>query len=94
MGVNESRNAMKTMVLEDLSAICKKLKDHPAAPDDLRARASEMVEEFNVLVGDRDRGNAFEHFEGESLLITMARFLPRVVEVHSTPEDARDVLQE
>jgi hypothetical protein len=82
------------MVLSDLSAICKKLADDPVVPDDLRARAREMVEEFNELVGDRGRGNVSEHFEGETLLITMARFLPRVVEIRTAPEDARGVIQE
>jgi len=94
MDLNEARNAMKVMVLTDLSTICQKLADHPAAPDDLSARAREMVEEFNELVAVRGRGNATEHFQGETLLIKMARFLPRVVDVRTTPADARGVLQE
>jgi hypothetical protein len=53
-----------------------------------------MVEEFNVVAEGLVRGNATEHFEGAELLVRMARFLPRVLEVHSTPADARGVLQE
>ena len=94
MDSNEARNAMKAMVLTDLNAICTKLADDPAVPDNLRARAREMVDEFNTLVVVRGRGNALEHFAGETLLIQMARFLPKVAEVHSTPADARGVLQE
>ena len=94
MDLNEARNAMKVGVLSDLSVICKRLADDPAVPDDLRARAREMVEEFDVLAEDRGRGNPIEHFEGETLLIRMARFLPSLVEVRTTPEDARGVLQE
>ena len=94
MDVNAARNAMKEMVLRDLNAICKKLADDPVVPDDLRARAREMVEEFNAVAEGLVRGNADQHFEGAALLATMARFLPRVLEVHSTPYDARGVLQE
>ena len=85
---------MKAMVLSDLSAIWKKLADDPIVPDDLRARGREMVEEFNELVEDRGRGNAAELFEGEELLIRMARLLPSLNEVRTTPEDARGVIQE
>jgi hypothetical protein len=91
MGGNETTNAMKAMVLGDLSTICKKLADDPAVPGDLRAEFREMVEEFNELMGDRGRDTATKLYEGEILLLKMARFLPRVVEVHPTHEDARDV---
>lgn len=56
---------MKVMVLSDLSAICKKLADDPAVPDDLRARARELVEEFNDLAEVRGRGNSTEHSMGD-----------------------------
>jgi hypothetical protein len=94
MDVNEARNAMKSRVLSELSAICKGLADDPAVPDDLRARARAMVEEFNEYIGDRDRDNAAGHFERGELLIRMARFLPDVIEVRTTPLDSRGVLQE
>jgi hypothetical protein len=94
MDLNEARNAMKVGVLSDLSAICKKLANDPVVPDDLRERAREMVEEFNALAEVRGRGNATAHTLGETLLIKMARFLPSVVEIHTTPADATGVLHE
>jgi hypothetical protein len=93
MDVNEARNAMKTWVLSDLSAILKKLADDPAAPDDLRARARETVEEFNEYVGDRHRDDAALHFARGELLIKMARLLPSVVEVRTTPLGAKGPLE-
>jgi hypothetical protein len=53
-----------------------------------------MVEEFNAVSVGLVKGDAAEHFEGAELLVRMARFLPRVLEVYSTPADARGVLQE
>jgi hypothetical protein len=94
MGANEARNAMKEMVLRDLNAICKKLADDPVVPDGLRAEAREMVAEFNADAQGLVRGNAAEHYWGAELMVRMARFLPRVLEVHSTPADARGILQE
>ena len=44
-----------------------------------------MVEEFNEYIGDRDRDNAAGHFERGELLVKMARLLPSVVEVRTTP---------
>ena len=94
MDVNVARNAMKEMVLRDLNAIWKKLAVDPVVPDDLRARARELVEEFNAVADGLVRGNAEQHFVGAALLVTMARYLPEVLVVHSTPADARGVLQE
>jgi hypothetical protein len=94
MDENEARNAIKVTVLSDLSAICKKVADDPVVPDDLRARAGALVDEFNELAKVRGRGNAAEHAEGEALLTRMARFLPRINELQSTPADAKGVLQE
>lgn len=85
MGSNESKNEMLVMVITDLAAICKKLSDNSAVPDELRARASQFVEEFNSLLPSRGQGNWAEHAEGEHLLISMARFLPRLLEIHAQP---------
>ena len=92
MGLNEARNAMQFRVLSELAAIWRKLADDPAAPKDLRAQAQEMVEEFDHVVELRDP-DATEHFESEELLVRMARHLPMVAEVHTTPEDPRGVLR-
>jgi len=88
MTSGEARNAIKVMVLSDLGAICQKLAERSAVPPSLREQAAQMVEEFNTLLPDRGKGTAPEHFMGEQLLIQMARFLPRIVEVQSWPADS------
>jgi hypothetical protein len=93
MDANEARNAMKTWVLNDLSAILKKLADDPGAPDDLRAQARETVEEFNEYMGDGHRDDATGHLVRGELLARMARFLPSVVEVRTTPLGAKGPLE-
>ena len=71
------------MVLSDLSAICEKLSENSAVPEHLRVRAHEFVVEFNTLLQARGKGTAAQHFQGEGLLIKIARFLPRVLEVQA-----------
>jgi hypothetical protein len=85
MDSNAARNEMKVMVLIDLAAICRKLAESSAVPDDMRADAREMVGEFESLLPARGRGNPSEHFRGETLLFKMARFLEKIPEVESSP---------
>jgi len=85
MTSSESKNEMLVMVLTDLSAICKKLTESSAVPEELRVQAAQLVEEFDLLVPFRGRGTAYQHFQGEDLLIRMARFLPRVTEGQTEP---------
>jgi hypothetical protein len=93
MTSNEARNELKVMVLSDLAAICKKVAANSAVPDELRADAREMVEEFNSLLPDSGKGNPSEHAQGEFLLARMARFLPRIIEIQSLAEDDRGPLE-
>jgi hypothetical protein len=85
---NEARNEMKVMIVCDLAAICDKVAENSAVPDDLRATARGLVMEFEALLPTRGRGNPAEHSAGEALLIRMARFLPRLIEVQSWPADS------
>jgi len=85
MASSESKNEMLVMVLTDLSAICKKLTESSAVPEGLRVQARQFVKEFDSLVPFRGKGTAYQHFQGEDLLIRMARFLPRVLEVQAGP---------
>jgi hypothetical protein len=85
MDLNAARNEVKVMVVIDLAAICMKLSEHPVVPENLRAEARVLLEEFDLLLPARGRGGPFEHEMGEALLIKMARFLPRVIEIHSWP---------
>jgi hypothetical protein len=72
-------------VLIDLAAICQKLSESSALPEDLRGKARQLVEEFNLLLPYRGKGTEVQHFHGEKLLEQMARFLPRVLEVQAEP---------
>ena len=85
MDINAARNELKVMVVIDLAAICKKLSENSIVPDEMRAEARELVEEFDLLLPARGRGGPFEHEMGERLLIKMARFLTRVIEIESRP---------
>jgi hypothetical protein len=88
MDTNEARNEVKVMVVIDLATICKKLVENSIVPDHLRAEARDMVEEFDSLLPFRGKGGPEEHMWGEALLIRMARFLPRVLELQSRPADS------
>ena len=85
MSSNESKNEMLVMVLTDLAGICKKVAEHSAVPEQLRAEADKLQEEFNWLSEHRHEGTAFQHFDGERLLVKIARFIPRVLEVRANP---------
>ena len=88
MDANAARNEVKVMVVMDLAAICRKLAENSIVPDGIRAEARELLKEFDSLLPARGKGNPSEHAQGESLLIRMARFLPRVIEIQSWPADS------
>ena len=88
MDTNAARNEVKVMVVMDLAAICKKLAENSIVPDDLRAEAREFVEEFDSLLPVRGKANPSEKAQAEMLLVKMARFLTRVVEIQSWPADS------
>ena len=81
MTSNVERIEIKAMVESDLAAICRKLADNSALPDELRATAREMVKEYEAYSATYGKENATEQFEGETLMIKMARFLPQLAEV-------------
>ena len=91
MTSNKAKNEIEVAVLIDLAAICKKLAENSAVPEELRLRAREFVEEFDSLVTFRGKGAAPQHFGGEALLLKMARFLPRITELESWPADASNL---
>ena len=85
MTAADSTNEMLVMVLTDLAAICQKLADNSVLPDELRVQARQYVAEFNFLAPFRGKGTASQLCAGEALLVRMARFLPRVIEVQVEP---------
>jgi len=87
----DSKNEMLVMVLTDLAGICRKVAEAPAVPEEMRAKARELVSKFNSLLQHRAEGTAAHHADGEQLLIQMARFLPRLVEVQAPPRDGAPV---
>jgi hypothetical protein len=91
MSSNALRNEVKVMVVCDLAAICKKLAENSAVPNNLRVEARQLVEEFDSLLPARGKGTPSEHEQGEALLVKMARFLPRVNEIQSWPADSSNL---
>lgn len=87
---NAARNEMKVMVLMDLAALCKKLADNPAITEEMRAKARQFVEKYNLLAPYRGKDNHPQHFERERLIDQIALFLPRVLEIKSYPEGEPD----
>jgi hypothetical protein len=85
MTSNESKNEMLVMVLTDLAGICKKLAENSEVPEKLRVEARKFGEEFDSLSPYRGKGTAAQHFEGERLIVAIARFLPDVLEVQARP---------
>ena len=53
----------------------------------LRDQAGAFVEEFNSLVPYLGHGDARVHFQAESLLIRITRFLPEILEREVWPAD-------
>jgi hypothetical protein len=90
MTSNESKNEMLVMVVTDLAAICQKLAENSAVPEDLRVQARRFGEEFNSLLPYRGKGDAAQHVQGEQLLVKIARFLPRVLEINAEPAVPRE----
>lgn len=76
---------MLVMVLTDLATICQKLADNSLLPEELRVQARQFVAEFNFLLPFRGKGTASQFCAGEALLLRIARFLPRVLEVQAEP---------
>lgn len=72
------------MVLTDLVALCKKLAENPAITEEMRATARQSVEVYNLLA--QCKPNTPLHFEAESLIDQIARFVPSVLEIKSYPE--------
>ena len=85
MTSSESKNEMLVMVLIDLAAICNKIAENPAFPEELRVKAREFVQEFNSLLPYRGKATAAQHFQAEQLIAKIARFLPRLLEVQAYP---------
>ena len=88
MDTNAARNEIKVMIVMDLAAICRKLAENSIVPNNLRAEARELVEEFDSLLPARGKGTPSEHAQGEMLLVKMTRFLPRINELQSWPADS------
>ena len=81
----DSKNDMLVMVLSDLAAICMKLADNSALPEELRAQARKFVSEFNFLLPFRGKATASQFCTAEALLSSIATFLARVIEVRAEP---------
>ena len=82
---NDAKNEMLVMVLTDLAGICKKLAENSAVPDILRVEARNFGMEFDSLSPYRGKGTAAQHAQGEQLLVKIARYLPRLLDVQAQP---------
>jgi hypothetical protein len=80
-----SRNELKAMVLADLAEICRKVADHPAVPEAMREQARNYLKQCEFLMPVRGQGNPDEHSWGETLLVQITAFLPKILELHSWP---------
>ena len=85
LAIHASRNEAKAMVLVDLAEICRKIANHPAFPEDMRAQAANYVKQYEFLLPMRGKGTADEHTWGETLLIQITGFLPKILELQSWP---------
>jgi hypothetical protein len=81
MTSNDAKNDMLVEILTDLAGLCKKLAENSAVPETLRVEARKLGEEFDSLSPHRGKGTADQHAQGETLLIRIARFLPKIVEM-------------
>ena len=91
MTSNQAKNEVEVMVLSDLAAICKKLAGNSAVPERLREQASEFAKEYDSLMPHKGKGDAAIHFQAESLLIRITRFLPRILELQPWPADTSNL---
>ena len=88
MSSNEEKNEMLVMVLTDLAGIYRKLAENPAVPDYVRVKARESGGQFDLLSAGRGKGNIqLSHFQGEQLMVEMARFLPNLLVVDARPSN-------
>jgi len=78
--IMSSKSEVEVLIVSDLAALCEKLAKQPTVPDKLRRKALGFVEEYNSLLPYGGEGTRPQHFEGEELLIRIARFLPAVPE--------------
>ena len=85
---NEAKNEMLVMVLTELAGLCKKLAEHSAVPETLRVEARKFGIEFDSLSPYRGKGTAAQHAQGEQLLVKIARFLPRLLDVQAQPSSS------
>jgi hypothetical protein len=83
--IHTSRNEAKAMVLIDLAEICRKIADHPAIPDEMREQARNYVKQYEFLLHTRGKANSDEHYWGETLLVQITGFLPKILELQSWP---------
>ncbi|UWZ84470.1 hypothetical protein [Occallatibacter riparius] len=85
LAIHTSRNEAKAMVLVGLAEICRKIADHPAIPDDMRAQAANYVRQYEFLLPVKGQANSDEHYWGETLLLQITGFLPKILELQSWP---------
>ena len=91
MTPNQAKNEVELMVLSDLAAICKKIAENSAVPENLRVQAGAFVKEYDLLVPHRGKGNATVHYQAENLLIRMARFIPRILDLEPWPANSSNL---
>ena len=80
MPTAESKYEMKRMVLSELGGLCKKLSESSAITDEQRTRISQFVTEFDSLTPMIGKGITAARFEGQQLLLQIARYLPQLVD--------------
>jgi hypothetical protein len=85
MKSSEWKNEMLVMVLTDLAAICQKLADNSLLPEELRVQARELIAEFNFFLPFRGKATPSQFCAAEVLLLRIAQFIPRVLEVQAEP---------
>jgi hypothetical protein len=85
LAIHTSRNEAKAMVLVDLAEICRKIANHPAIPGELRDQAANYVKQYEFLLPTLGKSGADEHSWGETLLIQITGFLPKILELQSWP---------
>jgi hypothetical protein len=85
---NQAKNEVEVMVLSDLAAICKKVAENSAVPENLRVQFDSFAKEYDSLVPQRGKGNASVHYQAENLLIRISRFLPRILDLQTWPADS------
>ena len=92
---SESKNEMLVMVVTDLAAICQKLAENSAVPEDLRVQARRFGEEFNSLLPYRGKGDVVKHERGERLLTKKSPILTASMRIEPAviPREGTDRIQ-